>query len=322
MKFLKQIKEDKVYIEEVAKLIQDHFYQTIFKPLFDILDIKQIAKERHNSGATDFRPIASAIVKHITSGSIWYEDGGFAGTFNAVISKWLRSIGARYDTKSKKFKIALEKIPVDIKNVINAVKIKEAAKAQSAIDYVDRLKDTKLVDIKVVAKKIVEDLEAKITYTMPKDMTIPMELTRYQQERITEQYSENMNLYIQKWKKEEIIKLRGKVQENVASGFRASKLSDDIQRQYGVSKSKANFLAQQETQLMTAKYTQGRYIDAGLRKYRWRTMGDNHVRKQHAHLNGGVFSFDNPPIIDLATGEKGNPREGYNCRCWAEVIIE
>jgi len=50
-------------------------------------------------------------------------------------------------------------------------------------------------------------------------------------------------------------------------------------------------------------------------KYIWHTMGDNHVRSEHAARNGQIFDFDNPP-------EGGNPGDAPNCRCWAEPIEE
>ena len=42
---------------------------------------------------------------------------------------------------------------------------------------------------------------------------------------------------------------------------------------------------------------------------------DAKVREEHAHLNGTTWAFDDPPIIDEHTGQKGLPGETYNCRC-------
>ena len=50
-------------------------------------------------------------------------------------------------------------------------------------------------------------------------------------------------------------------------------------------------------------------------KYIWHTMGDGHVRPEHAARNGQIFDFDKPP-------EGGNPGQAPNCRCWAEPIKE
>jgi hypothetical protein len=42
-------------------------------------------------------------------------------------------------------------------------------------------------------------------------------------------------------------------------------------------------------------------------------MEDSRVRPDHVHLNGRVFSFDDPPVADTRTGFRGNPGEAANC---------
>jgi SPP1 gp7 family putative phage head morphogenesis protein len=49
--------------------------------------------------------------------------------------------------------------------------------------------------------------------------------------------------------------------------------------------------------------------------YTWVTLLDSRVRHDHSVLHGRVFSFDNPPVVDTATGRRCNPGEDYNCRC-------
>ena len=48
--------------------------------------------------------------------------------------------------------------------------------------------------------------------------------------------------------------------------------------------------------------------------YIWRTQADRRVRKEHAKLDGRVFSIQSPPHV-------GRPGEDYNCRCYAEHMI-
>ena len=52
----------------------------------------------------------------------------------------------------------------------------------------------------------------------------------------------------------------------------------------------------------------------GSNKYKWRTQKDSRVRLTHRKLEGKIFSFDKPPIID---GRPLHPGEDYNCRCVA-----
>jgi len=109
--------------------------------------------------------------------------------------------------------------------------------------------------------------------------------------------------------------------EQVAQGFRADETSKIIQAEFGVSKNKAKFLARQETSLLVSAYREQRYTDAGIREYIWQSSHDERVRKSHKELNGRKFSWDNPPIVDPATGRKAHPGEDFGCRCIAVPVI-
>jgi uncharacterized protein with gpF-like domain len=39
-------------------------------------------------------------------------------------------------------------------------------------------------------------------------------------------------------------------------------------------------------------------------------------------MDGNVYSFDDPPIIDKNTGERGIPGQAINCRCFMVPVIE
>lgn len=62
----------------------------------------------------------------------------------------------------------------------------------------------------------------------------------------------------------------------------------------------------------------------GVKQYEWvHSSGSRHPRKYHLDvLNGQIFDFDNPPIIDPATGEKGIPGQLINCGCTMTPVIE
>lgn len=79
-------------------------------------------------------------------------------------------------------------------------------------------------------------------------------------------------------------------------------------------------MARQETSLLTAKYRKLRYTDVGITKYRWSTSHDDRVRKRHKELDGQVFDFEAPPIVN-EKGDRKNPGEDFGCRCQAIPII-
>ena len=53
----------------------------------------------------------------------------------------------------------------------------------------------------------------------------------------------------------------------------------------------------------------------GLRKYVWRTRGDNKVRAGHAANDGKIFEWRNAPA-------SGHPGDDFGCRCRAEPLLD
>ena len=117
------------------------------------------------------------------------------------------------------------------------------------------------------------------------------------------------------------MKLREEVNENTFSGFRSDRLLKSLQSNYGVSLSKAKFLAKQETSLLTSKYREQRYKSAGVNKYKWEIRGFR-TRDDHRKLQGQIFTWDTPPITNTKTGARNHPGEDYNCYCTAIAIAE
>jgi len=75
----------------------------------------------------------------------------------------------------------------------------------------------------------------------------------------------------------------------------------------------------------TAKRAQA----VGLQRFEWVHVGGSvHPREYHKRaasaggLNGGIYSFDDPPIIDEKTGMRGLPGDAINCHCTMRPIVE
>lgn len=91
----------------------------------------------------------------------------------------------------------------------------------------------------------------------------------------------------------------------------------DLQKQFGVSKNKAKFLAVDQSAKLNAALTQYQQRDAGCVEYVWSSSGDSRVRDRHRELDGKIFRWDNPPVVDTRTGRRCHPGEDYRCRCVA-----
>ena len=59
---------------------------------------------------------------------------------------------------------------------------------------------------------------------------------------------------------------------------------------------------------------------AGFGRYVWVTRRDDRVRPDHARLDGGIFRWDDPPVVDLRSGRRGHPSRDYGCRCVASPL--
>ena len=218
-------------------------------------------------------------------------------------------------------------MPINIQQAIAQVRMANQEKIariqsylgdlQANMDYVGNN-----IDFGQQVEKIGDNLDKQFKRSMSKINVIPAELTSYQLAEIAKNYTYNLNYYINKWTQKEIITMREDLQKMTLAGYRAESLEDYFIKRKGIARRKAKFLARQETKLLVAEYRKNRFKQEGVTKYRWSTILDGRERKLHKELNGRIFSWDNPPIIDERTGERGNPGEAYNCRCKAIPVID
>lgn len=152
------------------------------------------------------------------------------------------------------------------------------------------------------------------------------EISPERRRQISEEWSTNLDLSIKNFTAEEIIRLRKSVLKSTEAGNRYSAMVSSIQRSYGVTASKAKFLARQETNLLLTKFKETRYVEAGVHEYRWGCVNGspNHpVRPAHKALDGKIFRWNNPPITTEPNEptRRNNPGQDFNCRCFARPII-
>ena len=265
------------------------------------------------------------LVQALRSGKLQYVNGFFIGPLNSNLSKELRGIGAVYNKVKKAYKLETGNLPQDVLLAITEGNIEAKAKLRKVEDFLKAVEGQKIKvgDLEPFFGKTLQGLDRQFDTTTKKvtGKVLGIPLRPELVEKLKDDYTENLDLYIQKWHDEQILRLRQKVSQNVQQGFRAENLIQDIQAEKKVSYNKAKFLAKQETSLMVSKYRQVRYEDAGVNQYMWSTSKDQRVRDAHRHLQGKIFRFDQPPVTDPATGARNNPGEDYNCRCVAIPVL-
>lgn len=313
MKSLPEIKNLDIYHQLVLKKIES-FWNEVF---FDFL-------ERVND-----EPVLNSsdiIYNAMLTGKLIYEDGKFTAKtkFSNAMAKELEKLGAKY--RNGAYHIQANKLPVNIHEAIAKVRINNQNKYNEMMKYLAGVQEnlafiTSKIDFENEVKTIGKSLNAQFAKSMKTINVIPMELTPYQLNEIAKNYTYNLNYYIQDWTEKEIFKLREGLQEVVSKGYRIDKVAEFINKQKKVGMDKARFLARNETKLLVSEYTKNRYKSEGITEYRWSTVMDGRERESHAKLNGKLCSWDEPPIIDVHTGERGHPGTAYNCRCTAIPVI-
>jgi len=141
-----------------------------------------------------------------------------------------------------------------------------------------------------------------------------------QLKRAASQYKNNVQTYAKDHAKAQYRRLRETVIQNALDGHKYDTLIQRLQRELSVSNAKAAFIAKQETSNFVAQYHRTLYPEYGVTHYRWNARPT--AREDHRVLNGRVFRYDTPPIVDRSTGRRGNPGEDFGpCQCWDTAIL-
>ena len=309
---LQPIRDRIKYSDDLSKLLSYEIYQLLYKPLIDLLSPRTVANDR-----------SSVLVNAFLSRTIYFQEGFVYGKFNAAISKSLRGFGGTFNNTKKAFKISLAQLPIDVRDAIARGSMAESQAVETMRKRLQELSAQAVVipALEEIGQTTLEDLHKQFEKLTPEDLQIPVDMNKEQEEKIRKDYTESVHLEINSLSQEATERLRYRVEDAVGQGMRAEDLRGVLMSEHGVMANRAKFIARQETGLFVAKYRQVRYEDAGINRYQWSTSADDRVRKDHRDLNGRIFSFDNPPITDQATGARNNPGEDFGCRCVALPVI-
>ncbi len=324
---LPPIKESDEDYEALEKRLKELFRREIYLPLLRILG------ESHNvlSNAADEN--YGELLDALRFGKVVFQRGVFSGRFTAGVTKLLRQLGAKWEKKTGTFHLPLSALPISLRAAI-AGSEHVFKKKLEAIDA--RLKQ--ILPDELAAKFKGADLFDRALWKTNKkfldnvrSIGLAPALTEYERVKLSKEWSENMRLWIRDFADKEIKLLRVQMAENIFEGRRYGDVIKTIERSYGVSANKAKFLASQETRLAVNKFKEARYVEAGIHEYTWCCVTGTKlhpVREYHQRLNDEkgpdgkkkIRRFDDPPVTDK-NGNRNNPGEDYNCRCYARAVI-
>lgn len=300
------------YSEPTTKELEYYFHQLFWAEIIDAVKDPYFLLNANN-----------ALIAAIRKGQVRYSNGQFVGDFSMRVSSELDKF-AKYDGRSKIWK----GVPPSGISATAAIANNKAKALNGKISsLIDGIPDRVTAAIKTMTysiEKPLMDMNNQATQDL-KSTGIIIDVTPELSKSITDNYTNNLNISIKNWSPDQTERMRGMVEKNILSGYNRLELIDQISFEYGVSMSKAKFLARQETTLLTSTVRDSRYQGAGILKYRWSATGgksgDGRTRNLHRILHGQTFFYSSPPIIDEATGKRGNPGQAYGCRCGAIPLL-
>lgn len=311
---LKNFEVKNSYIKLINKALFSYLWEGIYKPMFEILKIKPVAVNSENT-----------IIEALKNGNIYYIEDGFKAKkkFTNAQSLELEKWGAKWDSWQKIYRIPFDKLPKSILVALSENKIMTENKINAIQDFLREVEanmpyliETMLFNEEVIT--ILDDAGHEVHKTMKHLNIIEPELTPQQKEEIARTYTKNIQDYVIKdFQNDRIPLMRQKILEATLQGYRLDKVEKILQQEFGFMANKAKFLATNETNIALAEVKRAMYQAAGFDKFVWQSRADLRVRDLHRHLNGTVWRYDDPPVIDERTGQRGLPGETYNCRCEA-----
>lgn len=146
-------------------------------------------------------------------------------------------------------------------------------------------------------------------------------------ETIKSSVSANVDL-IKSIERQYLTQVKSAVYRSIAGGNGLQDLVPYLEKERGVTERRAKNIALDQTRKVYSDMNADRMRAAKVTKYEWVHSGGGHKPREHhitpwpAGLNGGIFSLDDPPIIDPKTGERGKPGDAIACRCVMNLIID
>lgn len=116
-KYFKPVRISTYYQDRIAKGISNNIYETMFKPIFEVLSDKSTV---WNS--------KSDIINALQSGHIYYENGAFKAVnrFSNAVAKELETLGAKFTRAA--YYIERNLLPIEIDSTISMIIARQSAK--------------------------------------------------------------------------------------------------------------------------------------------------------------------------------------------------
>lgn len=139
---------------------------------------------------------------------------------------------------------------------------------------------------------------------------------------LTATVAENVSL-IKSIPTEFMTQITGDVLRAITTGNGLADIVPKLEEYEGVTLRRARNIALDQTRKAYNNINKARMQAIGVKRFKWvHSGGGQKPRELHIQMDGNVYSFDDLPIIDERTGERGIPGQAINCRCTMVPVIE
>lgn len=113
------------------------------------------------------------------------------------------------------------------------------------------------------------------------------------------------------------------VMRSITTGNGLQDIIPALSKYEGISERKAKNIALDQTRKVYNSLNKGRLTKAGVKKFEWvHSGGGQKPREEHIAMDGQIYDFDDPPVIDSKTGDRGIPGTAINCGCTFIPVVE
>jgi SPP1 gp7 family putative phage head morphogenesis protein len=269
----------------------------------DDVVLKPVRDAKDNSNEQD------ALILAIKTGRVWHDGTRWRGVFSAAISKRVRSLGG--------MAAPIAELPVEIRQALTDAKAKFLDKRIALLALLATV-GSNFVTTKEQAdtsamREIVGDCVDQFDKSTQGKKATPRSTAGSVVEEQSAAYVAARDYLV--------LKTIDLLRKAATDSWGEQDLNERLDIAAEAVVSRAGVVAGHFVSSLVAKTREAIAVSSGINSYVWVTMQDNRVRHDHKLLHGREFSFDNPPVVDIATGKRANPGEDYNCRCTARMIL-
>ena len=259
----------------------------------------------------------SAVEKALLEGTLILIGSNIRGTINAEISKELREMGAVFQSSFGGWHLAITKIPVHIQDAARRAQETRSTWMHMLQTAIPNLAQPALVlgalgfAYRHLFREVTKSVEA----------TTGIGLFSIPPTEPPQEFYSTVETAFTNFADAERGRLATLTLQAHDEGWPTEKLAKFLSGRSTLSEDRALRIARQAMSFAATEIKAKAYIESGLPKYRWMTKHDERVRDSHAVLDGRVFDWADPPVVN-ALGERRHPGQDFNCRCLAYPVSQ